>query len=481
MSKIKLYMHALMSGVFRKRPKGEPIEAAAAVFVRRGETGDRVMMIEGRGALSHFPGYHMFPWGRLDKKKHGAGEKETQTRETLSQSFPGHDPLLLHVLQTSLNEKLGFSLVDAAREGHVKEVRKLGSAVTLDFYPHRFNIHYFLVELAEEPASKHNKEEVAQVHWAPPSRFTEQYKAGELLALPSVLNLLDILSKDGTNETGVPFAYTYDPRREVPYVQPVPGVHQLFPLAFTFPPINRTNCFVIGDEESNRWVVDPSPRSRGEYRRLVNTLKSIGFSGIFITHHHMDHIQNAPRLAREFSLPMVMSGATRRWIIEHKGERFFRGVEVRTLKEGEILAHWRGEAVTVYEVPGHSEGHLALMPESKTWFLAGDLTQSMGTVVIGLKDGDMGEYFRTLERIIQWNPRVILPSHGLVMGTVESLEKTLAHRRLREKQVLHLKTKGLTVEEMVEEIYRGVPKALWPWAIENIRAHLKKLAQEGEV
>src|SRR3546814_19269597 len=97
---------------------------------------------------------------------------------------------------------------------------------------------------------------------------------------------------------------------------------------------------------------------------------------------------------------------------------YFQGLAVHHYREGDVICRWLGRPVKVYEVPGHDEGQLALMPDDLAWCIVGDLIQGIGTVVIAKPEGDMRKYFATLERLIALNPRVIIPPHGMALGTV---------------------------------------------------------------
>jgi ribonuclease/clavin/mitogillin len=165
--------------------------------------------------------------------------------------------------------------------------------------------------------------------------------------------------------------------------------------------------------------------------------------------------------------------------ISRKDPLFFNDVTVEIASEGTVVTTWLGKEVLVMEVPGHDEGQLALYPSDRSWFIAGDLFQGIGTVVIGGEEGDMQKYFYTLERIIKLSPKVVFPSHGIGLGGTNILQKTLAHRKEREAQVLELSQKGLTPEQMLSHIYSEVRKDLWPYALENIHKHLQKLKNEG--
>jgi glyoxylase-like metal-dependent hydrolase (beta-lactamase superfamily II) len=252
--------------------------------------------------------------------------------------------------------------------------------------------------------------------------------------------------------------------------------------SYTFTGI--TNCFLIGEPGSDTLIVDPSPKDETVYANLKDILEQIRdfkdfkYSGIFITHSHGDHHQHAPELAREYSLPVIISENSHRRILSKSGGDYFKGIEVKHAKEGDKVIRWNGLDVNVYEIPGHDEGHLGLAPQGMDWFLAGDLIQGVGTVVIGKEEGNMAKYFNSLKRVIELNPKYVMPSHGGPQPSVKILKKTLNHRIKREKQVLKLFKRGKTTEQMVEIIYKGVDQRLWPLALMNIEGHLEKLKQE---
>ncbi len=278
---------------------------------------------------------------------------------------------------------------------------------------------------------------------------------------------------------------------QVPYTVPLEAIRQLLPLSRTFPPVGRTNCFLIGDRDGGTFIIDPSPGDEKEYKNLVDRLNQFKdfyrYTGIFITHHHIDHHERTPELARDFSIPVTMSKDTYERILKKQGDGYFENIGVKTVKEGDVLTRWLGKDVRVYGVPGHDEGQLGLAPDDMKWFLVGDLIQGkwtdkgLGTVVIGNEEGNMKKYFQTLGRIIGLDPEILLPSHGMALKSTGPLEKTLNHRKYRERQVFRLQKKGCTPEEMVGKIYKNIDRRLWPWGLMNINAHLKKLKEDGVV
>jgi glyoxylase-like metal-dependent hydrolase (beta-lactamase superfamily II) len=112
------------------------------------------------------------------------------------------------------------------------------------------------------------------------------------------------------------------------------------------------------------------------------------------------------------------------------------------------------------------------------WFLVGDLIQSMCTVVISPKEGDMEKYFKSLQRIIDLKPKIIIPSHGIPTGGTYKLEETLKHRKMREQQIIELTNQGKTPEEILDILYTNIPPKLFPFAALNIQSHLIKIKKQ---
>ena len=212
--------------------------------------------------------------------------------------------------------------------------------------------------------------------------------------------------------------------------------------------------------------------------KLLRTLQTEQLSSLFLTHHHPDHHEHAPELARRLNLPICMSEDTFTRIKQRHGGDYFSALQIELKRAGDCLTRWKGEAVRVHAVPGHDAGQLALAPESLRWFLVGDLIQSIGTVVVSPPEGDMAVYFETLEKIIRLDPQVIIPSHGLPMRGTSRLQTTLEHRRKREKSIQALLIEGKTPTEMLNIIYPQINPDLRPFALQNIAAHLGKLQRE---
>ncbi len=430
--------------------------------------GDEIFAIERQYFLSAFPGYWAFPGGKVE----ASDALECPEHPHLA-SF---DRRLFGAVVREIREELGFDLRLELAQGRVSAVCELGLAVTPDFNPYRFSTYFYKIELMQKPAFVVDRNEARTAEWVRADELFRRYNEGRLLAVPPIVKVILALGQDLGVRSIPDINFAYDADRFVPWIESLKGIRQLMPLSHTLPPATRTNAFVIGDVV--KLVVDPSPRDDVEYEKFVRTLALFGSDKIFLTHHHPDHYERSDRLARELNLPVLLSAYTRNRILASKPD-FFDGISVEIVVEGDQVTSWLGRKVMVMEIPGHDEGQLALYPDDLSWFLAGDLFQGIGTVVIGGDEGDMKKYFATLERVISLAPRIVFPSHGIGLGGTNIIEKTLAHRRLRETQVQELHKKGLSPEEMLPTIYAEVKRELWPYALETIKKHLKKLESDG--
>lgn len=370
-----------------------------------------------------------------------------------------------------LKEELDFDLLDAVNSGLVLDINHIGRATTPDFNPYRFEAHYLLIDLKEKPEFKCDENEIAKGFWASFEAMEKCYRRGELIVIPPMWLIRDYL--DYEREDFGDFNFSYPPD-EVPSLESIHGVVQLMPLSNTLPPASRTNAFLIGEV-----LVDPSPKDEKELEKLINTLGGYYLKKVFITHHHGDHHQQATKIAERYDIPLVMSEFTRDIILKKGGVEYFGDCDVEIVSEGEKITEWLGHDVNVYEVPGHDEGQLALAPKNMAWFIAGDLFQGIGTVVIGGDEGDMQKYFKTLNKVIALAPKAVYPSHGIALGGTNILQKTLKHRKLREEQVKEMHEQGLKPQQMLKKIYFDIPKELHKYALANIQSHLDKIKKES--
>lgn len=444
-------------------------EAVLIIFV----SGDELYFVKRQNNLHVFPGYHSFPGGKVDKEDYSSPVPQ---RISLGKDIPHH---LMSALMRESKEEVQFDFERASQDSQIISLRHIGIATTPSFNPYRFRTYFYLVRLKEKVNFLFDRNEVEIGQWINCEKFLKLYYQGELLLVPPIVSLVQELNKNLTTETIHQLDLYYDEKTEVPCIESIYGVRQLPVLSHTLPPADRTNAFLIGDEV--RYLVDPSPRSKKEMEKLICVVKKIGVHGIFLTHSHNDHHEFSNQIARFFSVPMKMSLDTYDRISASFWKKYWSGIEVDFLKEGDVLTHWLGERVLIYSVPGHDEGQLALAPESMKWFIVGDLIQGTGTVVVAAPEGDMIKYYRSLQKVIDLNPLVVFPSHGIGMGGTYFIKKTLEHREMREEQILNFHREGLSQEDILQKIYGPLPRNLQKLGLCNIESHFKKLRTEGKI
>jgi endoribonuclease LACTB2 len=429
--------------------------------------GEEMFAIQRQYYLSAFPGYWAFPGGKVEKED-AAFCSDHELCKNLDQRLFG-------ALVREGKEELGIDLHEEIKSGRVRAVDYLGLAVTPDFNPYRFATYFFKIDFSQKVDFVIDKNEARFAEWISAKALLERYNNGNILAVPPVIKVIETLGNYPEIKFIENINFSYDSSKAVPYIENLKGIRQIMPLSHTLPPATRTNAFLIGDED--KIIVDPSPINDDEYVKFKNTLSLWGANKILLTHHHPDHYERANLLAKDLSLPILLSAYTFDRISRRYPD-FFQDVETFIVKEGDVVTKWLGHDVIVMDIPGHDEGQVALYSKDLSWFLAGDLFQGIGTVVIGGEEGNMKKYFETLERIIKLSPKVVFPSHGIGLGGTSILEKTLVHRKQREAQILNLYLGGDSPEQMLEKIYVDVDKALWPYALENINKHLVKLREE---
>jgi glyoxylase-like metal-dependent hydrolase (beta-lactamase superfamily II) len=236
--------------------------------------------------------------------------------------------------------------------------------------------------------------------------------------------------------------------------------------------LEGTNTYLLAGE-GQAIVIDPGPAFEGHLEAIVQRAKSakLRIAAIAVTHGHPDHAPGAAPLRERTGAPVY---AHREALFPHDA----------ALAEGERLAV-EGLELEVLEAPGHARDHLVFAFQREATLFTGDVVVGRGTVVVAPPGGDMRAYQATLERLRRDFAEFtcLLGGHGdPVDRPAEKLDAYIAHRQLREREILHALGDGArTIPAMVGRIYREVPAALWPVAARQVLAHLTALAGEGRV
>ncbi len=259
---------------------------------------------------------------------------------------------------------------------------------------------------------------------------------------------------------------------------------ELFPARTpTLPPATHTNSYALGDREV--LLVEPATPHDDERRAWLEWARGISSSGrklvgIFLTHHHVDHMSGAEFFSTNLNLPLFAHIETAKRL---PGLTITQTIDETHVVDlgGPIPMRWR-----VLHTPGHAPGHLCLYDADAGTVIVGDMVASEGTILIEPRDGDMQIYLQQLDRLASLSAHVALPAHGEPIDTPTNLFRYyIKHRLAREEKVLAAvattRETGSTIGDLVPMAYADTPPMLWPIAALSLEAHLVKLEREGRV
>lgn len=208
-------------------------------------------------------------------------------------------------------------------------------------------------------------------------------------------------------------------------------------------------------------VIDPGPDDDAHLAELNRRLAGRTVGVVLVTHSHPDHLPLAERFARPHR------ASVRRY--PELGDRDV--VRVGTLN------------VTALYTPGHSADHLCFQVAEDGAIFTGDLVLGQGSSMVTYPEGDVAAYLRSLERLAALRPRILYPGHwDPVTDATAKIEEYRRHRLDREAQVLAEVGRGPgTAAELTRRVYGELDEKLLIAAEMTLRAHLRKLVEDGLV
>jgi glyoxylase-like metal-dependent hydrolase (beta-lactamase superfamily II) len=289
--------------------------------------------------------------------------------------------------------------------------------------------------------------------------------AGDLRRPPPALPL----SRD------IDFAYGV-PDRLSPLVRRVVAHN---PNMFTF---TGTGTHLVGGREVA--VVDPGPDLPDHVAAVVDALEGARVSHILVTHTHRDHSPAAPLLQERTGAPTYgwgphPTGGAHEGAEEAGDTEFVPDV---TIAHGEVIGG-PGWTIECLHTPGHISNHVCYALAEERGVFTGDHVMSWSTSVVSPPEGHMGDYFSSLELLLNRDDEIYWPTHGPPVRDPKALVRAfIAHRRYREDQILDCLAAGhTTIDAMVPIIYADVAPELHPAAARSTYAHLLYLVEMGRV
>jgi glyoxylase-like metal-dependent hydrolase (beta-lactamase superfamily II)/8-oxo-dGTP pyrophosphatase MutT (NUDIX family) len=392
-------------------------------------------------------------------------------RELMAEQMTFHDLLVEHKLHLA-----------------PEDLTLVGSLVTPAFATHRFDTAFFVAVLPPGQTAEVWPGELSDGAWHSAERVLADWNAGDNLVSPPTVALLEAIRGRPVEEWLNQLARSASDGRSGPSLalrasdSPIwfsPGV-QMIPL-FTegLPPSTHTNAYLVGSDPA--YMIDPGTSDAQEQGRLFDLLSSRRLRGVVLTHHHPDHIGAVKACAERYGVPVLAHPLTAQALggrIEvHQFINDSDHLDLGTAPDGR--GGWHLQAI---HTPGHAAGHLSFWEPRYRLLFVGDMVSMLSSVLIPPPpDGDLAVYLDSLRRLQTYPARLLLPSHGSPSARPAFvLEQALAHRRLREEQLLKTLSEGpRTTSELAIELYRGLPVELMRFAEMQIQAGLHKLQSEG--
>ena len=471
-----------------------------------------VFLVRRAEALRFLGGFHAFPGGRLlsadaelaEELRHGletmpqqeAVQRIAAVRELFEETgvllarrpdgaFPADADLAAARVEIladggvfpALLRRLGLTI-------RPSDLSHVGNLVTPPFSAVRFDTAFFTAVLPPGQTPTVQPGELDAGEWLSADAALRAWEVGRILISPPTVSLLQTIRGRPVEEVSRRGRPLFDALTagspEVIYFSP----HvQMMPLFCNgLPPTFYTNAFLVGHDPA--YLIDPGPTAPEEQSRLFTLLdarRDTGacLAGVVLTHHHPDHIGAAGAVARRYGVPILAHPWTARALAD-------KVAVDQEINEGAVLdlgtaphgGPWRLEAI---HTPGHAPGHLCFWESSYRLLFAGDMASTISSVVIAPPDGDLTAFLDSLHRLRSLPARLLLPAHGSVSARPHFvIDETLTHRRKREEQLLQALASGpRRVAELAQEMYRGAPAEVMPFAEKQVLAGLLKLEREG--
>jgi ribonuclease/clavin/mitogillin len=488
-------------------PAAVPKDAAVVVLVRETSDDDGpVVFWAKRGARMAFqPGFYAFPGGQRDAEDaevrvEGTDDAELSSmiacaaRELFEETgvlvARGADTLTRGQLASVLDDLTSGRMKFPELLGHyglhldARDFQFVGRWVTPPFSPRRFDTLFFLARCPRKQEPRVLSGEFEEGGWTTAREAYGRWLRAEVVAAPPVIHAVRTLAEAGLGEGMLERFLTLPQARREPVrrIEFLPGF-VCFPLRTpTKPPATTTNCYVVGTRDFI--VIDPaSPYEdeQTELHRFIDELLAEGrtLREIVITHLHPDHVGGVNAL-REHLGGSVTVAAHRLTAEPLRGT-----VEVdRLIEDGDLidLGDDPALALRAMHTPGHTRGHLSFYEQRTGALITGDNIVGVGSVLIELPEGDVGDYLRTLERYKSLpHLTALFGGHGPAVAAPRAkIDEYIAHRLKRERDILAAVRDGARGErEIVARVYTDVHPKMHALAERAVAAHLAKLERDG--
>lgn len=182
---------------------------------------------------------------------------------------------------------------------------------------------------------------------------------------------------------------------------------------FTIPCLQDNYAYIIHDNETNKNSLVDAPEAKPIISFLEKKKWDLDF--ILITHHHSDHIDGVKELSGIFNAKIIGSLNDKERLPPLDKE----------VSKGEIVTIGSLD-FTIFDVPGHTIGHLAYYCASEKIIFTGDSLMALGCG--RLFEGSPQKMYQSLEEICKLPEEILIYSgHEYALNNARfalSIEKT---------------------------------------------------------
>ncbi len=259
-----------------------------------------------------------------------------------------------------------------------------------------------------------------------------------------------------------------------------PGVWRLELPSQTLPPFTTTNSYLVADGGVGV-LIDPGFHEQKSLQEVVEVFEAAEvsfFKAVLLTHSHGDHVAGLGWVQKRWPDAAVYVHPNELGRLETPDLQN----NLQALNPERTLTVGNKTVRTVF-TPGHSPGHLSYYLEADKLALVGDVLAGKGSTWVGVPEGDVGDYLRTIDTLRNLKLTALGPGHGEMIGDpYTKLNEVRQHRLERLEQVYRALESGpLTLPKLREAVYPGVSGELAKFTDYSLLALLKKLMEDMRV